>query len=277
MDWHRLFGLLLMDFFTDSPFEVDVEKDLSVQEQRLDVIIVRKRKGKFAGRLPDGLEDLVNHNLITFKSHQDTLDDWTLKELTSHYVTYRKLLTPRNEPLLPESDFRLYAVASRFPHNLSREVPWQRLREGVYECRRGTDAIRVVVTGQLPREEHNAPLHLFSASTEQASYGAQHYQLRSETTSSLLYELFQGYRKEGLAVSYTMADFRRDFMKEHLKELPPDERREVLEVLSPEERLEGLSPEKRLEGLSQEEIEAFLNKLKGEPSAGPRKPRRKRK
>ena len=28
-DWHRLFGLLLTDFFTSSPFRVDVERDLS--------------------------------------------------------------------------------------------------------------------------------------------------------------------------------------------------------------------------------------------------------
>jgi hypothetical protein len=30
-DWHRLFGLLLTDFFTGSPFVVEVERDLSVQ------------------------------------------------------------------------------------------------------------------------------------------------------------------------------------------------------------------------------------------------------
>ena len=39
-EWHRLFGLLLMDFFTGSPFKVEVERDLSVQQQRLDVTIV---------------------------------------------------------------------------------------------------------------------------------------------------------------------------------------------------------------------------------------------
>ena len=34
-DWHRLFGLLLTDFFTDSPFRVDVERDLSIQHHLL--------------------------------------------------------------------------------------------------------------------------------------------------------------------------------------------------------------------------------------------------
>ena len=32
-DWHRLFGLLLIDFFTGSPFVVEVERDLSQQQQ----------------------------------------------------------------------------------------------------------------------------------------------------------------------------------------------------------------------------------------------------
>ena len=49
-DWHRLFGLLLTDFFTSSPFRVDVERDLSVQQQLLDVVIVRRGRGRFAGR-----------------------------------------------------------------------------------------------------------------------------------------------------------------------------------------------------------------------------------
>ena len=30
-DWHRLFGLLLTDYFTDTPFTVEVERDLSEQ------------------------------------------------------------------------------------------------------------------------------------------------------------------------------------------------------------------------------------------------------
>jgi hypothetical protein len=62
-DWHRLFGLLLTDFFSGSPFVVEVERDLSVQQQLLDVAIVRRGRGRFNGRLPDGLEGLRPHNL----------------------------------------------------------------------------------------------------------------------------------------------------------------------------------------------------------------------
>ncbi len=155
MDCHRHFGLLLTDFFAGSPFVVELEKDLSFQ-QFLDFVIIRKRKGRFVGRLPDGLDDLSDHNLITFKSHHEALDDWALKELTGHYVNYRKQVTAAEQPLLPEEAFRLYAVCSRFPHNLAQTVPWETVGAGVYRCQRGTDVIRVVVVTQLPQRDHNA-------------------------------------------------------------------------------------------------------------------------
>jgi hypothetical protein len=94
MDWHRLFGLVLTDFFTGSPFIVELEKDLSLKKQLLDVIIVRKYPGAFIEPMPEGLEELAAHNLITFKSHHEALDDWALKELTGHYVNYRKQVSP---------------------------------------------------------------------------------------------------------------------------------------------------------------------------------------
>ncbi|HVS40291.1 MAG TPA: hypothetical protein VMS17_32335, partial [Gemmataceae bacterium] len=75
-DWHRLFGLLLTDFFTGSPFVVEVERDLSQQQQLLDVVIVRRGRGRFADTLPDGLEGLAEHNLVTFKSRHEALDAW---------------------------------------------------------------------------------------------------------------------------------------------------------------------------------------------------------
>src|SRR5437868_2743730 len=93
-DWHRLFGLLLTDFFTGSPYIVEVERDLSLQQQLLDVVILRRGRGQFAGRLPDGLDGLVAHNLITFKSHHEALDAWAMKELIGHSVAYRKLVSP---------------------------------------------------------------------------------------------------------------------------------------------------------------------------------------
>ena len=136
-DWHRLFGLLLTDFFADSPFIVEVERDLSAQQQLLDVVILRRGRGRFAGRLPDGLDGLTEHNLITFKSHREALDGWAMRELIGHYVAYRKLVSPSPSRLLPEDRFRLYAVCARFPHNLAGQVPWQERQAGVYDCQGG--------------------------------------------------------------------------------------------------------------------------------------------
>jgi len=210
-DWHRLFGLVLTDLFTDSPFIVELERDLSLQQQLLDVVIVRSGTGRFAGRLPDGLEGLRPHNLLTFKSHREALVAWTVKELIGHAVAYRKLVRPSPSRLLGEDQFGLYAVCARFPQPLAGQVPWQRIQEGVYDCQWGTDTIRVVVAGELPRQAHNAPLDLFSASRELVEYGSGAYKRRSENTSALLGQLFVKFQAEGLAMPYTMADFQRQY------------------------------------------------------------------
>jgi hypothetical protein len=290
-DWHRLFGLLLTDFFSGSPFAVEVEQDLSVQQQRLDVTIVRRGRGRFAGKLPDGLEGLRPHNLVTFKSHHEALTPWAMKELTGADVAYRKLVSPSPTDLLPDEQFGLYAVAARFPHNLSGQVPWQRAQAGVYDCRWGTDTIRVLVAGELPREPHNAPLHLFSASPELVEFGQTAYRRRSAETSLLLGQLFEKFRREGFAVSYTMEDFKRQYVKEHFAQLTPEEQREALERLSPEHRrevlqalpleerrevLRSLSLEERLADLSTEQIQQYLaQRAAGQRSASRKPPRRK--
>jgi hypothetical protein len=290
-DWHRLFGLLLTDFFTGSPFTVEVERDLSEQQQFLDVVILRRGRGRFAGRLPDGLDGLVEHNLITFKSHREALDGWAMKELVGHYVAYRKLVSPSPSDLLTEERFRLYAVCARFPHNLSNQVPWQERQPGVYDCGWGTDVVRVVVASELPREAHNAPLHLFSASPVLVGFGRSAYQQHLERTSRVLGQLFERFQVEGFAMSYTIEDFERDcFMKyfprltakerrEAMGLLPPEELQEALVSLPPEkirEALVSLPLEKRLEGLSAEQIRAYLDRLTAGDAAKPRKPRRKK-
>src|ERR1043165_8720274 len=66
-----------------------------------------------------------------------------------------------------------------------------RLRAGLYEVRHFTGVIRVVVIYQLPLQEQNATLHLFSAKRDWAPYGAEHHRPHSIETSTLLYQRFQ--------------------------------------------------------------------------------------
>ena len=124
-DWHRLFGLTLTDVFSDTPWRVELEKDLAMQRQLLDVVIIEQTTpDRSAVDLPDGFDHLRAHNLLTYKSKQEPLDGWALDELIGHYVNYRKLISP--EPrLLPVSDFQLYAVATRQPQELARHAALQ--------------------------------------------------------------------------------------------------------------------------------------------------------
>ena len=76
-------------------------------------------------------------------------------------------------------------------------------------------------------------------------------------------------------MSYTMKDFQRDYVKNHLGVLSPDEvlnsfspddrlkglsPNEVLNKFSPDDRLKGLSLSDRLKGISFEDIQQYLKK-----------------
>ena len=153
------------------------------------------------------------------------------------------------------------------------------MQPGVYDCRWGTDVVRVVVAGQLPREVHNAPLHLFSASPELVGFGGRAYRRRSKDTSAMLGQLLEKFQGEGLTMSYTMEDFQRQYAKEHFAKLTPEDQREALEALpagAAREILDSLPPEERLAGLSAEQIRQYLERLTSGRPAEPRKPRRKK-
>ena len=241
--WHRLFGLFWLDFFRGTPVQVEMEKDLSLRQQRLDLVIIRTQGGPLLRRLPDGFEDLAPHNLVSFKSFQEALDAWALTEHLAHFVNYRKQVSPTMQDLLPVTDFRLFAVCTRFPRDLAQQVKLEKIQEGVYEVRHFLGVIRLVVINQLPPLEHNAMLLRFSSKEELAEYGVRHGRLYSTDTSTLLYQLFERYRKEGqlmIEIPLSLEELRRETIKEILDQTPPEQ---LLERLSVEKRLEGLAPE----------------------------------
>jgi hypothetical protein len=136
-----------------------------------------------------------------------------------------------------------------------------------------------LVAGELPREAHNAPLHLFSASPDLLAFGRGAYLRRSERTSRILLQLFERYQGEGFSMSFTLEDFDRWFFDEHFAKLPPEQQQAVLRSLPPEQQqavLQALPPEQRLAGLSVEQIRRYLDQLTASRPAQPRKPRRKR-
>jgi hypothetical protein len=163
--------------------------------------------------------------------------------LVGHYVNYRKPVSPTMQELLPEADFRLFAVSVRFPRDLARQVTLEAIQEGVYAVRHFTGVIRLIVIHQLPRQEHNAMLHLFSARQELVEYGARHYRPYSGDTSTLLYKLLVRYHKEGLPmIPLTLEELHRETVEEILKNTPPEK---LLEGLSADDVLKALTPEVR--------------------------------
>jgi len=86
-------------------------------------------------------------------------------------------------------------------------------------------------------------------------------------------------------MSYTMEDFKRDYVKQHFARLTPQEREEALRSIPAAERLAGLPAaerlaglplEVRLAGLSVEQIRQYLDRLTATRSSARRKPRRKK-
>jgi hypothetical protein len=150
--FHRLFGLAWFDFFRGTPVKVESEIDLSKTQQYLDVAILRPGPDPLPRPLPDGFDDVGEHNLVTFKSYQESLDAWTLLEAIGHYVNYRKQYSRSMRDLMPESALRLFAVSVRSPQGLAREVALTPIQQAVYEVRDLGLRIRIIVIHELPLE-----------------------------------------------------------------------------------------------------------------------------
>jgi hypothetical protein len=166
-----------------------------------------------------------------------------------HYVNYRKQFSPSMNDLLPEADFQLFAVCVRYPRDLARDVTMARLRAGVYEVPLLTKRIRIVVVNELPQEEQNAMLHLFSPQDDLLRYGQAHYHPHSQETRTLLLKLLRAYAEDP-----TMSDKLKEFVRQTIDEL--------LTSLPSEERLKGMSAEEVLRALSPEAREALIRQLK---------------
>lgn len=269
LKWHDFLTLILTDFFSGSPYDVESEVDLLSQKQFLDNVVIHKREGPFLRPLPDGMTELADYNLISFKSHQDTFEEWTLEELLAHYVAYRKLKSPSHQHLLPKEQFKLFGLSARFPTEMAKRVQFQPVQPGVYDRIGDLKPIRLIVLNELPMEQHNAMLQLLSAKENQLRYACQEYRQYNKDSSSLIQQLVDLYQQEGVKMTITMAELKKQVRAEVLESLTPEETIDItkkapvevrLEGVPVEKRLEGVPVEKRLEGVPAEE------RLKGLPA-----------
>ncbi|HDN25721.1 MAG TPA: hypothetical protein ENG03_01230 [Thioploca sp.] len=264
IDWHNLFGWTLTDYFRNSNYRVDFEKYLSIKPQRLDVVIVKKSDGQPIQELPDGLEDLSEHNLLSYKSLQEPMDTLAILELFGHYINYRKLLDIYKWQDLPLDAFRLFAIATRYPQKLNRELKnnsqkLTEIKQGVYDTKYGNQLVRVIVLSQLPPEKKNAVLHLFSGNPKGFQFGQENYQWRYPPAIATLRSLFKLYLTEGVNMDPNYEGFLQECIRDTLAIFPVEER---LKGLPPKEVLEQFSVEDRLMGLPPEALEKQLAKLR---------------
>jgi hypothetical protein len=175
-------------------------------------------------------------------------------------------VSPSFDHLLPEQQFQLYGVSTRFPRKLASQIDFQRIQQGVYDVVWGTDKVRIIVLSQISGADCNAIWRLFSADSTAVIQAKQQYQAHLSNMSSVINQLFEYYQKEKVIMSYTMQDFQKDYIRDHLDLLSADEvlkrysSDEVLKRYSLDERLKGLSFDEIFKHFSPDEIKAWLEK-----------------
>ena len=158
INWHRLFGLMLMDYLSNRGFDVELEKDLSQKRQLLDVVIVERRSGEAdISGICDGFDNLSQHNLLSYKSMQETLNVWAIEELIGHYVNYRKVL---GKDRVKADEIRLYAVCTRHPKSILSLQGVTEANPGVYDILVLKRKIRIIVLSEIPIKKDFIMAHL---------------------------------------------------------------------------------------------------------------------
>jgi hypothetical protein len=265
--WHHVLGNALRDYFSDTCYSVGIDRELKIK-QFVDILIIEEHEGENREHRLKGFENLSKYNVITYKSLRQPLDSWALDELTSYYVLFRKMISPDQDKLISEEEFKLYGISTRFPEKLKKQELLEYKNPGVYEITRGSKKIEILIICEMPREKKAALWQMFNTKTEMIEYGLSEYKWKREDYRKLVFtELVMKYQEEGIKMSYTEKDFKRDVALDIIGFLSTEER---LQGLRPEERLQGLRPEERLQGLqaeqilknlSAEEIKAYLRSI----------------
>lgn len=255
-DWHRILGVLFYDAFEGTSFDVKVEFDVAVTPKMVD-IVVQAKKGNlpFAPVVADGIEELREHNLFTFKSHQETFTAKTLEELVGYYSGYLKTLAPLKKKELDRDLVRLFAISTRRPSDVldNPKIPSKEIHDGVYDLEYGVTPMRLIVINELEHRRENANLLLFSNIKGNVQYGMKEHQLGESKYKSLIARLLNRYEEEG---DEEMANLLNPTEDDAIEIWAQREsaRKKFLKKVSTEDRLEGIPAEKCLEGVTDDDI-----------------------
>jgi len=139
-------------------------------------------------------------------------------------------------------------------------VALEAVKPGVYRLPVVGRTVTLIILREVEPCPRNALWEIFSFEAAKVFAGADTYCWRRDYHVPILEQIYQRYREVGIPMAYTFEDFKREWTRQKLAEMTPEERvrglppEERLRGLPPEERLRGLPPEERVRGLPPEEL-----------------------
>ena len=263
--WHPLLVVLLEHLLPREWYRVLPEVQLTREPQRIDVVVVRLEKRTGDPPPPTHLRSVLDglraHNIVHFKGPSDELEREDALQILGYCAQYMALESVHDPSLLC---VRVVApsLTPRFADQVARmdgELAPTALR-GVHEGRLGVFALRVIETAVAYPQEHEHLLYTVSP-----AYVAHPEAVPSlDDKERLLFYL----------LCQSVARFRNDprwrtIMKDApvVEKLYSQARRDLIAMLTLEDRLEGVAPERiaralkvedRLAGLTPEQIARAL-------------------
>jgi len=112
------------------------------------------------------------------------------------------------------------------------------------------------VLSRIQKTPENALWQLFSGKADKFVYGDKHYHWHYSKQQTVLNRLYELYQLEGVNMSYTWEDFERDYTRDHLHLLSPDER---LKGIPTTEMLKVVPTKELLSSIPRQVIEEYLS------------------
>jgi hypothetical protein len=216
--WHRFLKIGLRHLFSGTCFEVYDEFDLSDQVQRVDFAVIRVANHNLPPpapeKMPDGLQTLRSHNLISYKSINEPFDRFALNELIGHAVAYSKLQARDDWKTFSDS-LGLIALSTRKPQTevISRLLQ-QTANEDVYEIDCAGWKVTCIVINMASPEKRNWLWALLKGDKSRWKSG----------TIAVMLKAIKQQLKEMGNVDPEIEAFETEILESWLQELPPSQR-----------------------------------------------------
>lgn len=151
---------------------VKAEVETTATPQRVDFVIENLRSQAKIGGVLDGLNPQADYNIVTYKSHHESLDVDAINEFIGYFVGYKKGVAKASTDKDHSGDtYHLTAVCTRYSDALVKQAgnKWSQIKDGVYRIELLIDII-VVITSRVEIKPSNSAWLLFSHDKDRIEY-----------------------------------------------------------------------------------------------------------